>query len=239
MEIVEPVKEERIMGKEKHMDKTHNANNESTGNHSKSTKLIKILIIVIVLIALSTTVFFIIKNAKTKEMATTEQIFTDVPPDHFAFLSIAAVNGYGIMEGYADGSFKPDEFVTRAQFAKMMTAALSLEGEIPTWQTFIDATPNHPFYQYIEIAKDYLPGYANDDKTLYFKPDDPILTKDAISAMVNATEYDIQKEASSLANKITGSDNLTRAGASILLSWYIERRLPEEEEENLEILRIK
>jgi len=221
------------------MDKTKNVSDKSVGNRSRPLSLTKILIIVIVLIAASVSVFLIIKNKTTNEMATAEQIFTDVPPDHFAFLSIAAVNGYGIMEGYADGSFKPDEFVTRAQFAKMMTAALSLEGEVPAWQTFTDATPSHPFYQYIEIVKDYLPGYTNDDKTLYFKPDDPILTKDAILAMVNATEYDIQKDAPSLANSITESNNLTRAGASILLSWYIERRLPEEEEENLEILRIK
>lgn len=50
----------------------------------------------------------------------TDGSFSDVPIGHWAYQEVKLMSDYGIINGYPDGTFKPDETVTRAQFAKMM-----------------------------------------------------------------------------------------------------------------------
>jgi hypothetical protein len=45
----------------------------------------------------------------------------------------------GIINGYDDGTFRPDGYVTRAEFAKMMCVAMGLESEAAAKQ---NKTPN-------------------------------------------------------------------------------------------------
>lgn len=51
------------------------------------------------------------------------QVFTDIPPEHWAFGYIQAAYSHGIINGYADGTFRPQDTVTRAQVAKLLTLA--------------------------------------------------------------------------------------------------------------------
>ncbi|ADU50183.1 cell wall hydrolase/autolysin [Thermaerobacter marianensis DSM 12885] len=46
--------------------------------------------------------------------------FRDVPGDHWAAVSIERLKRAGIIEGFADGTFRPDEPVTRAQLAAIL-----------------------------------------------------------------------------------------------------------------------
>jgi amidase len=46
--------------------------------------------------------------------------FTDVPPTHAAYKFISAAYQAGIINGYSDGTFKPNANVTRAQIAIMV-----------------------------------------------------------------------------------------------------------------------
>lgn len=48
---------------------------------------------------------------------------SDVPAGHYAASAIEACVSRGIVSGYADGSFKPDQPVTRAQFCVMLARA--------------------------------------------------------------------------------------------------------------------
>ena len=43
--------------------------------------------------------------------------------------AITVVNDLGIVEGYTDGTFKPDNNVTRAEFAKMLVSASTFKAE--------------------------------------------------------------------------------------------------------------
>lgn len=45
--------------------------------------------------------------------------FPDLPEDHWAFSSVEKMRNDGRVNGFPDGEFKPDELVTRWQFAKM------------------------------------------------------------------------------------------------------------------------
>lgn len=46
--------------------------------------------------------------------------FPDVPPDHFAYDDINWALENGITTGFPDGTFRPEEYVTRAQMAAFM-----------------------------------------------------------------------------------------------------------------------
>ncbi len=47
--------------------------------------------------------------------------FRDITSGHWAYRSIVAMNARGIFEGYEDGTFRPGEYITRAQMAVLMS----------------------------------------------------------------------------------------------------------------------
>lgn len=50
--------------------------------------------------------------------------FADVPPGHPFYDAISALAAAGVVGGFSDGSFRPDEPVARAQLAKMIVLAI-------------------------------------------------------------------------------------------------------------------
>ena len=62
--------------------------------------------------------------------------FIDVPTTHTNYIAITSLEDYGIIEGYSDGTFKPDKSVNRAEFLKII-----LEGS----EIALDQTQNTPF----------------------------------------------------------------------------------------------
>lgn len=95
--------------------------------------------------------------------------FTDIE-GHWAIDSINKFVSSGIMEGYEDNTFRPDNDVTRAEFIKMVNKNFGFteEGEV----NFTDVDKNSWYYQDLKkaIKAGYISGY--DDGT--FKPDDSI-----------------------------------------------------------------
>lgn len=59
-------------------------------------------------------------KALDKELKATSVSFTDVPADHWAKDVIDRVTKMGLMEGYPDGSFKPEQTITRAEMASLV-----------------------------------------------------------------------------------------------------------------------
>jgi len=56
-----------------------------------------------------------------------EPSFPDVQ-DHWAYLYIKGAVNAGVLNGFPDGQFRPEEYVTRAQFVKMVVAAAKDSG---------------------------------------------------------------------------------------------------------------
>ena len=46
--------------------------------------------------------------------------FKDVPPEYWAYQAIEEAAEKGYFEGYPDGTFKPEETVTRAELAAVL-----------------------------------------------------------------------------------------------------------------------
>lgn len=58
------------------------------------------------------------------QQETGEIDYSDVPDDFWAYAEIASAQAKGWIGGYSDGTFRPNESVTRAQVAKVMNIAL-------------------------------------------------------------------------------------------------------------------
>lgn len=48
--------------------------------------------------------------------------FSDVPETHWAYKYISKLAGSGVINGYEDGTFKPSNNISRAEFYKLMTS---------------------------------------------------------------------------------------------------------------------
>jgi hypothetical protein len=86
--------------------------------------------------------------------------FTDVPVGHTFYDSIRCLACRQIVSGYADGTFKPDNLVTRGQLAKIVSNAANFT-ESPGAQIFQDVAPDHTFYEWINrlTNRGYMSGY--------------------------------------------------------------------------------
>lgn len=54
--------------------------------------------------------------------------FNDVPSGHWAYGFVEAAASRGVLGGYPDGTFRPDNLVTRAQLSKMLALTLQVPG---------------------------------------------------------------------------------------------------------------
>jgi outer membrane protein assembly factor BamB len=108
--------------------------------------------------------------------------FPDVPADYWASPEIMGLVGAGVINGYPDGSFKPEFPVTRAEFAKMAVLALSIAQATPATPSFPDLDPKEWYYGYVEGAVKYglIKGYP--DGT--FQPQGNITLAEVLTVIV-------------------------------------------------------
>jgi hypothetical protein len=92
----------------------------------------------------------------------TSQTFSDVPPSHTFYCYVETAVAHGIISGYADGTFKPGNDVTRGQLAKIVVLAEGWADECAT-QHFSDVPPGSTFFCYVEtaFAHGIISGYAD------------------------------------------------------------------------------
>ncbi|MGF7047766.1 putative repeat protein (TIGR02543 family) [Paenibacillus sp. DS2015] len=81
---------------------------------------------------------FVVDSATSKPETDTEVKFSDIE-GHWAKASIEQAVNSGIVNGYANGTFKPNNTVTRAEFAVMLMNTLKPQGN-GAERTFTDAT---------------------------------------------------------------------------------------------------
>ncbi len=120
-----------------------------------------------------------------------ERRFTDTA-DYWAADYVDFLYDAGITTGYTDGTFRPDQSITRAQFAAMLFRYLGLDAE--KWQDkelpFADAD-GIPAYARAAAAALYemgvVTGSAGKDGKLYFDPSG-LLTRAQAAAMIGRTQ---------------------------------------------------
>jgi photosystem II stability/assembly factor-like uncharacterized protein len=88
--------------------------------------------------------------------------FTDVAANNTFYANIMCLACQGFISGYSDGTFRPNNEVTRGQLAKIVANAAGYNEPV-SGQTFTDVPPTHTFYPFIErmAARGVIGGYAD------------------------------------------------------------------------------
>lgn len=107
--------------------------------------------------------------------------FIDINSSHWAYSPVIYLAEKFILNGYLDGTFKPENNITRAEFAKIIVSAT---GSIDPYalSTFNDVDNKDWYYSYVSTAYSmgYITGYPNGT----FRPNDNITRAD-ICTIVN------------------------------------------------------
>ncbi len=111
--------------------------------------------------------------------------FLDVDQNNWSYPYVTYLKEKGVVFGYPDGNYRPDEYVTRAEFSSMVTRALNLlQRPVKQIYHYKDVPPTHWAYPYIQLATNYdLMQGAPDG---YFLPNDKVKRVEVIAVITNA-----------------------------------------------------
>ncbi len=115
--------------------------------------------------------------------------FTDVAEDSAYYEAVETLSKLGIVNGYEDGSYKPENGVTRAEMAKLI-ACIQGFGETANGNTataFTDVPATHWASGYIANASGM--GIINGYGDGTFGPEDPVLYEQAVKMIMAALGY--------------------------------------------------
>lgn len=125
-------------------------------------------------------IFSRLLKEKMDESKTYTSSFSDIKAGKWYSNPIGYLEGFKIISGYQDGTFKPDKQLTRAEFASVISRFAKLDTTKKT--NFSDVSSNHWAKDYIDnaISHGWMGGYP--DGT--FKPNQPI-TRAEIVTVIN------------------------------------------------------
>ncbi|XID90250.1 Ig-like domain-containing protein [Paenibacillaceae bacterium WGS1546] len=109
----------------------------------------------------------------------TPTAYADVPESHWAAGYISAVNQHGLMRGYPGGTFRPDQAVTRSEYAHVAARLLAdKQGDRPYKATDIDGNWAHDSIIRV-LASGVMSGSGNGQ----FRPNDGLTRAEAVSTL--------------------------------------------------------
>jgi hypothetical protein len=108
--------------------------------------------------------------------------FSDVPASNPFYGYIETARAHGVISGYSDGTFRPNNTVTRAQLSKMIVGAFAWPINTTGGPHFTDVPATDPFYGFVETAFNHnvISGYGT-----VFRPGNPV-TRAQLSKMLYA-----------------------------------------------------
>lgn len=156
--------------------------------------------------------------------------FSDVTDPGLAE-AVAVLSGLGVVDGYSDGGFHPDDALTRAQFCKLIVTAIGKADKASSSgyrALFSDLPTSHWAVGYVNLAYDQglISGYGDGA----FGPEDPVDLSQAVTIVLKALGYttadigpfwpeDYLAKAADLglSGGISSAGSLTRGEAALLL----------------------
>ncbi len=119
------------------------------------------------------------------EIQETVEGFNDLPKEHWAAEYINKLADMHIIEGYEDGSVRPEEYITREQLVKMIVCALDLQNN-DIIVRFIDVPESRWSGEYITTAASLgiITGYGNGN----FAPTQKITREDMVVILKRSLE---------------------------------------------------
>lgn len=116
------------------------------------------------------------------------QTFKDVNKNYWAFNYIEEMVSRGVLSGYPNGYFYPDNTVSRAEFAKIMCLAAGINVESAWYTEYADVYTSDWYTPYINAGRYYLSGYVVNGEKMYM-PENMALREDIAVALVKLKGY--------------------------------------------------
>ena len=139
------------------------------------------------LLSVSMLASLLVVPAGAASAATTR--FSDIT-DNYTATAVETLRLMGVLDGYGDGTFRPNAVLTRAQFCKMAVYAMDGSSELGRYSTvtiFPDVKPSLWAASYINMAakKGVIAGFA-DGK---FKPNQTVTAGQAVTILMRGLGY--------------------------------------------------
>lgn len=115
-----------------------------------------------------------------------KQNFPDVTLDYWGYESIQALFEKGVINGYEDGNFMPDNPVTRAEFGKIICKAFGILNDGISEVTFSDVSIGEWYYPYVATLSDIGVLKGEDGK---FFPNREITREEAAAVIKRCGKY--------------------------------------------------
>lgn len=122
----------------------------------------------------------LIASLLTESAGGADYLFSDVSQDAWYAEAIGEMTGYSLVNGYKDGTFRPDAKITRAEFVTIL--ARFPHDDIGTEKSFSDVPQTHWAYDAVQTA--LAQGWVKGDTNGLFRPESSI-TRAEVVTMIN------------------------------------------------------
>ncbi len=137
--------------------------------------------------------------------------FTDMDSNHWAYETVNFMTEKGILSGFTDGSFRPDDYISREQFATILSKTVEYANiELPintenswTFNDCVDVDNSRWSYKYIQKAFNVMGKSEGKNNGCYFEPDALMSREEVAKIMVNAKGLGKEEPDYSLLNKFS------------------------------------
>ncbi|WJY26431.1 S-layer homology domain-containing protein [Sporosarcina trichiuri] len=113
--------------------------------------------------------------------------FTDVKSGAWYYGAVAALSEAGVIDGYKDGSFRPDQQLTRSEISKFLVTAYDLTGSYSDENPFTDVKADKWYAKYVLPL--YATGITTGKSSTVFAPDRGVGRGEFATFIVRAEQY--------------------------------------------------
>lgn len=121
-----------------------------------------------------------------------EELFPDVPSDHPNYPAISYLVEIGVIEGYPDGTFKPDQTVNRAELLKILIEEIGVTPDEEVYQNCFPDVADDWYAKYVCYAKEQ--GWVEGYPDLYFRPANTVNKVEALKMLLKVMGYEVEEK---------------------------------------------
>jgi len=119
--------------------------------------------------------------------------FTDVNPSHPYFKAISYLEQQGVVEGYDDGTYRPNDFISRVEALKIILEGSGIAvNETQNDAGFIDVAATSWYAKYVNQAK-AMGIVSGDADTGLFRPGDQTKLAENLKILLEAADRKVEK----------------------------------------------
>lgn len=132
--------------------------------------------------------------------------FNDVPNNYWAAPFIRSLVDRGIIAGFPNGTFQPNEPVTRAQFAAMLKNAFEMQA-VREGTNFRDVASD--YWARPAIQEAYRMGFVSGYPNNIFNPNQNIPKEQVLTALANGLNYEASGEVEEILNYYSDEERIS------------------------------